>query len=151
MKHTGKFFKLTFVSMLSAVILSACGGSGPTDPRETVIAFFGAMENDDQATLAHLLDLAELMKDTESDYALQTDENRVFNSPVQILEDLTGQGLTKTRWFSMQRIINRSEINGTAATVEVSFIDKESSKGYMTKFGLHTVDGKWKIYTFKAS
>ncbi len=133
------------------MFLSACSGSAPTDPRETVIAFFGAMEKDDQAALAHLLDLAELMKNTESDYALQSDEPRVFNSPMDILEDLTGKGLTKTRWFSMQRIVNRAEISGSSATVEVSFVDKNSSTQYLTKFGLHILNDKWKIYTFKAA
>jgi hypothetical protein len=142
---------LAFIALVAAIFLSGCGGSGPTDPRETVIAFFGAMEKDDKASLAHLLDLAELMKNTENDYALQTDEKRVFTSPVQILEDLTGNGTTKTIWFSMQRIVNRSEINGTQATVEVSFVDQKSSTQYLTKFGLHVVDGKWKIFTFKAN
>jgi len=137
--------------VIATMFLSACSGSAPTDPRETVIAFFGAMEKDDQAALAHLLDLAELMKNTESDYALQSDEPRVFNSPMDILEDLTGKGLTKTRWFSMQRIVNRAEISGSSATVEVSFVDKNSSTQYLTKFGLHILNDKWKIYTFKAA
>ena len=137
--------------LFSVAFLSACGGSGPTDPRETVIAFFGAMEKNDQAALAHLLDLAKLMKNTESDYALQSNEKRVFTSPVEILEDLTGEGLTKRRWFSLQRIVNRSEINGSMATVEVSFVDQNSSTQYLTKFGLHIVNDKWKIYTFKAT
>lgn len=152
MKMHRNFFKLILGLFLTSAIFSACGGgSSPTDPRETVIVFFGAMEKDDQAAIAHLLDLAELMKNTDSDYALQTNENRVFNSPVEILEDLTGNGLTKKRWFSMQRIVNRAEINGTNATVEVSFVDKESSRGYLTKFGLHSVNGQWKIYTFKVN
>ncbi len=109
------------------------------------------MEKDDQPALAHLLDLAELMKNTQTDYALQSDEPRVFTSPVDILKDLTGDGLTKTRWFSLQRIVNRVEINGATATVEVSFVDKNSSTQYLTKFGLHIMNDKWKIYTFKAN
>ncbi len=134
-----------------AMLISGCGSSGPTDPRETVIVFFGAMEKDDQAALAHLLDLATLMKSSENDYALNSDEPRQFTSPVEILEDLTGNGLTKLRWFSMQRIVNRSEINGDMATVEVTFADKNSDKNYLTKFGLHMIEGKWKIYSFKVN
>lgn len=146
----------TFTQILSLVVLSTfvlgCGGAySPTDPRETVIAFFGAMEKNDEAALAHLLDLAELMKNKEKDYALQSDEPRVFTSPLDILKDLTGNGLTKTRWFSMQRIVNRAEINGPNATVEVSFIDQQSSTQYLTKFGLHIVNDRWQIYTFKAN
>lgn len=151
MKYLIEPVRRSVALVIATMFLSACSGSAPTDPRETVIAFFGAMEKDDQAALAHLLDLAELMKNTESDYALQSDEPRVFNSPMDILEDLTGKGLTKTRWFSMQRIVNRAEISGSSATVEVSFVDKNSSTQYLTKFGLHILNDKWKIYTFKAA
>ena len=151
MKHFKNSIKLAAVWLGAAMLCSACGGSAPTDPRETVITFFGAMEKDDQAALAHLLDLAALMKNTENDYALQSDEPRKFISPVEILEDLTGNGLTKLRWFSMQRIVNRAEINGDQATVEVTFADKNSDKNYLTKFGLHIKEGKWKIYSFKVN
>lgn len=150
MKYFFKSLLPGIALLFSLVLFSACSSSGPSDPRGTVIAFFGAMEKDDQAALAHLLDLAEFMKNTQADYALQSDEPRVFTSPVDILKDLTGEGLTKTRWFAMQRIVNRSEINGQSATVEVSFVDKGSSTQFMTKFGLHIVDERWKIYTFKA-
>ncbi len=149
MRHFSNSKILAFVLFCSAILFSGCGSSGPTDPRETVIVFFGAMEKNDQAALAHLLDLATLMKSTQADYALNTDIPRQFTSPVEILEDLTNNGLTKLRWFSMQRIVNRSEINGDMATVEVTFADKNSDKNYLTKFGLHMIEGKWKIYSFK--
>ena len=143
---------LVFLIALSIVLLSvSCGSSGPAGPRDAVIELFGAMEKDDQAALAHLLDLSELMKNSEFDYALKTeDEPRQFTSPIEILEDMTGDGLTKKRWFSLQRIVNQVEMFGETATVEVTFIDKNSSKSYLTKFGVHVVNEKWKIYTFKA-
>lgn len=136
---------------LSISLLSvSCGSSGPAGPRDAVIQFFGAMEKDDQAALAHLLDLSALMSNKEFDYSLNTeDEPRVFSSPIEILEDLTGDGLTKKRWFSLQRIVSQVEIYGETATVEVTFVDKNSSKSYLTKFGVHVVNDKWKIYTFK--
>lgn len=129
------------------------GCSMPTlsDPKGVVISMFGAMEKNDKAALAHLLDLAELMKTYNEDYALQMDSPRVFTSPQQILDDLTHEGLTKTRWFSMQRIINKAKVMGETATVEVTFNDKQKSKAYLTKFGLHKVNGKWKIYSFRTN
>jgi hypothetical protein len=139
-------------SLLTAcclLLLMACSSSNVSDPKSVVISMFGAMEKDDKATLAHLLDLAELMRNYREDYALQTDSPRVLTNPEQILDDLTGEGLTKRRWFSLQRIINKAEVVGETATVEVTFVDKEQSRGYRTKFGLHVVNGKWKIYSFK--
>ena len=131
--------------------LASCAGKGSdsSDPKEVVIAVFGAMEKDDKASLAHLLDLAELMKNTNQDYALTTDQPRTFTNPQQVLDDLTGEGLTKQRWFAMQRIVNKSEVLGETATVEVTFVDKQASKGYRTLFGLHRVNDKWRVYSFK--
>ena len=130
-------------------LIVSCSNSGPPDPKSAVISFFGAMEKDDKAALAHLLDLPELMKTINEDYALQTDSPRVFTNPIDVLEDLTGEGLTKKRWFSLQRIIGATEVTGESATVEVTFVDKDSSRGYLTKFGLHIKNGKWRIYSFK--
>ncbi len=121
------------------------------DPRQVVIAFFGAMEKNDQPALAHLLDLAEIMKDQGKHYALSGAKNDLFSSPQDILDDLTNEGRTKKRWFAMQRIINKSEIMGTSSTVEVTFVDKSKSKGYLTKFGLHKVSEVWKIYSFQTT
>ena len=110
---------------------------------------FGAMERNDKAALAHVLDLGELMKTVNEDYALQTDVPRQFTNPQQILDDLTDDGATKKRWFSLQRIVNKVDVNGDIANVEVTFVDKQQSRGYMTVFGLHKVDGAWKIFSFK--
>jgi len=144
--HTQFWLLLTACCLL---LLMACSSSNVSNPKSVVITMFGAMEKDDKATLAHLLDLAELMRNFSEDYALQTDSPRVLTNPEQILDDLTGEGLTKRRWFSLQRIINKVEVMGETATVEVTFVDKQQSKGYRTKFGLHVVNGKWKIYSFK--
>jgi len=144
-----KNYLLATACFLLLVLSVGCSTDSSSDPREVVISMFGAMEKNDKAALAGILDLPELMKIYNSDYALQTDSIRLFTTPQQILEDLTDDGLTKTRWFSYQRIINKSFIDGESATVEVTFVDKENSIGYRTKFGLHKVNSKWKIYSFK--
>lgn len=127
-----------------------CGESPEEAPKRAVIALFGAMEKDDPAALTYVLDLPELMRNINEDYALQTDSPRVFTSPEDILNDLTGDGHTKQVWFGLQRIIAKTElIDSTTASVDVTFVDKEKSRGYMTRFGLHKVNGKWKVYSFK--
>jgi hypothetical protein len=146
---------LQFWSLLLACCLSlfmACSNSAPKDPKSAVIAMFGAMEKNDKAALAHLLDLAELMRGTNyEDYALQTDTHSVITNPEQILEEMTGDGRVKRRWFALQRIINKVDVMGETAGVEVTFVDKEHAKAYLTRFGLHVVNGKWKIYSFKTT
>ena len=137
--------------LLSAVVVTGCSGekgSSSDDPRQVVISFFGAMQKDDKAALAHMLDLVALMKDDNSDYALSTNNPRTFTSPEDILDDLTGDGKTKTKWFALQRIVNEAKIDGDNALVEVTFVDKGVSKGYRTMFGLHKIQNKWRIYSF---
>lgn len=138
------------LAVLLALLSAGCSNSGGGgNPKDVVIALFGAMERNDQAAIAHLLDLTELMKNTESHYALSGGKPRLITNPQQILDDLTNDGETKRRWFSYQRIINKSQIMGETATVEVTFVDKEASKGYLTKFGLKRINGKWRIYSFQ--
>lgn len=136
-------------SLVAGSFLVGCADDVDADPRRVVMAFFGAMEKNDEARIARLLDLATLMKNVDEDYAVTMDKPRVFTNPRDILLDLTGDGLTKKRWFSYQRIINNAEVMGEHATVEVTFVDKEASRGYMTKFGLHKMNEKWRIYSFK--
>lgn len=143
---TGIATVLLFV--LCAGMLVGCGNDAG-DPKQTVIQMFGAMQRDDRAALTGLLDLPALMMMTDEDYSLQTDAPRMFHSPNEILDDLTGEGATKQRWFSYQRIIGDTNLDDNVATVEVTFVDKENSIGYLTRFGLHIINGKWRIYTFK--
>ncbi len=140
---------LLSISNLLLLILLSCSNSGTRSPKETVIRLFGAMERDEKAAILNLVDISALMEISGEDYALKSDNPRTFHNPEDILNDLTGDGLTKTRWFSLQRIIGKVEIVGDTAFVEVSFIDKEKSKQYYNKFGLHKKDNNWKIYNFR--
>ena len=87
---------LLILAFLMLVQLMGCSGTDTDDPRKTVIALFGAMEKNDQARIAYLINLPELMKTSDHDYALAGGEARVFTDPQQILDDLTGDGQTKT-------------------------------------------------------
>jgi len=140
---------LTVIALAVIGLATSCSGPGMDDPRQVVISLFGAMEKDDKAALTRIRDLPELMRNSQEDYALQVGEARVFTNPEEVLADLTGDGATKKVWFAHQRIVNTARITGETATVEVTFVDKEASKGYRTTFGLHREEGKWRIFSFK--
>lgn len=129
--------------------LWACSSSQNESPKDVVIKFFGAMERNERAALPRYIDLVSIMKIRDEDYSLQNDNPRVFYNPDDILDDLVDSGLTKNRWFSMQRVIGNTDIVGDSAFVEVSFINKTTNTQYYNKFGLHKVDGSWKIFSFK--
>ncbi|MCK5125921.1 MAG: hypothetical protein KAR42_06680 [candidate division Zixibacteria bacterium] len=139
-------------ALLFLFVITSCGESINTtgDPRQAVINFFGAMQDNDTTAVAHYLDFKALMSQTGADYALSTtDEPRSFKTPQEIILDLVDGGLTKGRWFSMQRVVGDAEQNLDSALVEVSFIDKRTDKQYFTKFGLRKINEAWKIYSFK--
>jgi hypothetical protein len=138
---------LTLVS--ATIMLSGCGGQDLSEPREVVISLFGAMEKNDEAALTHLLDLPELMRNSQEDYALQVENARVFTNPEEVLQDLTGDGETKRVWFALQRIVSNARISGETALVDVTFVSKPASRGYRTTFGLHLKHGEWRIYSFR--
>lgn len=138
--------RLLLSVMILAATLIACDETNMDDPRQVVFGLFGAMEKNDEAALAHLLDLPALMRDSQTDYAMQREEARVFTNPEEVLKDLTGDGETKQLWFSLQRVVGTAEIRGESALVEVTFFNPE--KRFYTKFGLHQKNGEWRIYSF---
>ncbi|HDL01963.1 MAG TPA: hypothetical protein ENH23_06995, partial [candidate division Zixibacteria bacterium] len=84
-----------FIIILALILnIVGCSGASYNEPKQVVIAMFGAMEKNDKAALAYILDLPELMKVVNDDYALNSDKPRVFTSPKDILNDLTDDGLT---------------------------------------------------------
>ncbi len=136
------------IPILILVIIVSCGESTES-PKKVVIKLFGAMERDDRAAIKHYLDLPAIMEKGPEDYALKADTARVFHSPADILDDMTGQGKTKSRWFALKRVIGKQTIKEDTAFVEVSFIDEKNSIQYYNKFGLHKKDGRWQIYSFR--
>ncbi|MEE9443906.1 MAG: hypothetical protein V3V99_14675 [candidate division Zixibacteria bacterium] len=136
--------------LIGILALGGCSSKPNTDqdPRKVVIKFFGAMEENDDTALAHYIDFERMMKPQSADYALSGDTARNFKFPTEIIDDLMDGGLTKQRWFSMQRIVNNAEDFGDSATVEVSFINPTTNTQYLTKFGLRKINDIWKIYSF---
>lgn len=144
--------QIAMILLITATgLLGSCGDARDEGPREVVIALFGAMEREDPGTLLRMLDLPELMKQGNKDYALSGDgEPRIWRNPQDLIDDLL-TGETKTRWFSFQRVIGAEEVQpgGEAAFVNVTFMDKSTQRAYLTKFGVHKVEGKWRIFSFQ--
>jgi hypothetical protein len=144
-------YKKLFALVLIGILAYAGCSSKPNDeqdPRKVVINLFGAMAENDSTAITHYIDFERMMKPQSTDYALSGDSARTFTFPTEIVDDLVDGGLTKQRWFSMQRIVNSADNYGDSATVEVSFINPTTSTQYLTKFGLRKINDVWKIYSF---
>jgi len=66
----------------------------------------------------------------------------------RILLELTG-GELKQLWLSKQVVVGRTRQSSDTAATEVSFVDSESGKHFITRFGLVKKGKDWRIYTFK--
>jgi hypothetical protein len=145
------FRSFSGIALLSVLMfLGFSCGETVDSPKEVVVKMFGAMDRDDIAALNDVLDIPALMETGTQDYSLQADTARVFHNPEDLLNDLTGDGKTKQRWFSYQRVMGNTEIKDDTAFVEISFIDKAKSTQYYNKFGLHKdKSGRWMIYSFR--
>ncbi|MFQ5606734.1 MAG: hypothetical protein ACE5GA_02215, partial [Candidatus Zixiibacteriota bacterium] len=141
--------RLLICGGLLLLAMGGCGGVVSDSPKQVVLQLFGAMERNDKGVIAHVLDLPALMAITDSDYALQLDTPRVMRSPTDIIEDLVGQGRTKSVWFSMKRVVNTEEVVGDTAYVEVTFLSEKTGIKYYNKFGLRRFGEQWRIFSFR--
>jgi hypothetical protein len=133
----GLFFPLLFLACAEA----------PAD--RTVYTFFDAMRQGDANRMAEVLDssiylgrsgAAELDTLTPGD-DFEARRNRV-------LLELTGGNL-KRLWMTKQIVVGRTETSGDTAAVEVSFVDTETEKQYLTRFVLLKKSGTWQIVRFR--
>lgn len=128
--------------------LAGCSSPDRNDPREVVLTMIRGMEHSDSIAIVSCLDFASLLKPSTTDYALRMDSVRVFPDSQAMLKDLMAGGLTRERWLQMQRIVGSTTTSGDTALVEVSFISRLTNTQNYNKWGLHKINGKWKIFSF---
>jgi len=107
-----------------------------------------AVEDHNRDKLAHYIDFPALLSNTSGNITLNAEEPQKITNPKALLDEFDEGGKTRERWMAMQRIVGNSEIKGDTAFVEVSFISKETGTHYYNKWGLHKMQGMWKIYSF---
>lgn len=66
----------------------------------------------------------------------------------RILVELAG-GELKALWLSQKVVVGNTEKRDDTALVQVSFVDPETQKHFLTRFGLVKKGKKWLIFNFK--
>ena len=122
--------------------------SGPA-PDQSVYTFFDAMTEGDANQLVQVLD-SSVYTGTSNAPGLDTlfDGASFEARRNRILLELTG-GELKGLWLSKQVIVGGTQRKGDTATVEVSFVEKDSGKHFLTRFGLVKKGKHWLIFSFK--
>ena len=67
----------------------------------------------------------------------------------RLLASLTGEGKIRQRWMKTKVVINKTHFFGDSATVEVSFLDRETGMHFYNRMGLVRRDNRWVIVAFR--
>ncbi len=131
---------------LSFLLLFSCA-EAPAD--RAVYAFFDAMRQGDANLMVAVLDSSVFMGRSGAPELDTLFLGREFEARRnRVLLELTG-GEVKRLWLSKQVIVGRSERRRDTAGVEVSFVDTETGKQFLTRFGLLKKKGTWRIFSFR--
>jgi hypothetical protein len=67
----------------------------------------------------------------------------------QLLSNFLGSGGTRLRWQNKMIVVNKEEIEGDQALVEVTFVDQKTGITEYSKARLYKKDNNWRIYYIK--
>lgn len=141
--------KRLFVLYLFLLLLLANYCSKNPSPRVVVMNFIEAVNIADTASLGLYLDMDRF---TEEKLSELPDSQRaaVFASvKEQLWQNFLGSGGTRLRWQNKMIVVNKEEIEGDQALVEVTFVDQKTGRTEYTKAKLYKKENRWWIYSIK--
>jgi len=135
---------------LALVYVAIFGCSSQPSPKDTVMDFFSAIYSDDTSIVRGSVDLDRAYVSVKNDLheagdSLETD----IDWGERLAASLTGEGRLRTRWLKTKVVINKTEFFGDSATVEVSFLDRETGIHFYNKVALVRRPDRWVIVTFR--
>ncbi len=130
-------------------LLAAACAETPAD--RAVFTFFDAMRQGDANGMAAVLDSSVFLGRSGAPELDTLFLGRDFEARRnRVLLELTG-GSLKGLWLSKQVIVGGTERRGDTAGVEVSFVDPETGKQFLTRFRLVKKEKTWRIFSFKGA
>ncbi len=142
-------FRLLWVFVALALCLLLVGCESRPNPKNTVMDLFTALHGDDTTAVYQSIDSRRAWHSVSSDLKTRDDSLLTDIQWHERLEaSLVGDGRLRTRWMKMQVVIGKTEILADSATVEVSFIDRDTRVQFYSKMGLVFQDGAWIIIAF---
>jgi hypothetical protein len=141
--------KRLFVLCLFLLLLFANYCSKNPSPRVVVMNFIEAVNKADTASLGLYLDLDKFTEEKLSELP-DSQKAAVFTSvKEQLWQNFLGSGATRLRWQNKMIVVNKEEIEGDQALVEVTFVDQKTGITEYTKTKLYQKDDRWWIYSIK--
>ena len=136
---------LFFVLIL--LLVSQCGKS--PSPRVVVMDFIEAVNTADTASLEMYLDLERFTQEKVKELPDSMRAEVFSKVKEQLRENFLGSGGTRLKWQNKMIVVNKEEIEGDSALVEVTFVDQKTGITEYTKARLYKKEGRWWIYHIK--
>ena len=131
------------------IFLFAFYCSKTPSPRVVVMDFIEAVNKADTATIEKYLDLDRF---TQEKLKELPDTERVKVLPgvkEQLWSNFLGSGATRLKWQNKMIVVNKEDIQGDQALVEVTFVDQKTGRTEYTKAKLYKRENRWWIYYIK--
>jgi hypothetical protein len=137
------------ILFLLLILLSAYYCSRTPSPRVVVMDFMEAVNKDDTTTIEKYLDLDKFTQEKLKDLPPEQRAEALPEVREQLRSKLLGSGATRLKWKNKMIVVNKEEIEGDQAMVEVTFVDQKTGLTLYTKTKLYKKDKAWRIYYFK--
>jgi hypothetical protein len=138
--------KKTFLLFLIIIFFFTSHCSKTPSPRVVVMDFIEAVNKADTASIDKYLDLDRFTKEKIKDLS-EAERQEIFPKVKEQLRDnLLGSGGTRLKWQNKMIVVNKENIQGDSALVEVTFVDQKTGISEYTEAKLYKKDKTWWIY-----
>jgi len=141
--------KRIFLFILIPLLFFAYHCSKTPSPRVVVMDFIEAVNKADTASIEKYLDLDRFTQEKLKELP-DTQKVKVFAGvKEQLWSNFLGSGATRLRWQNKMIVVDKEEIEGDSARVDVTFVDQKTGITEYTKARLYKKDNRWWIYFIK--
>ncbi|MGB8658517.1 MAG: hypothetical protein WCE90_12155 [Candidatus Zixiibacteriota bacterium] len=138
---------ILFLLLSLFFVFSHC--SQTPNPRVVVMDFIEAVNKSDTAYIENNLDLERFAREKASQLSEAEQKGIPPNFKENLKGNFLGNGATRLKWQDKLIVVNKENIEGDLAEVEVTFIDQQTGIKEYTKAKLYKRDNKWWIYYIK--
>jgi hypothetical protein len=147
-EHHKRWAAIAFILVLAYMGIVGC--SKTPNPKDTVMDFFTALYSDDTAMVQASIDPERAYVSVENDLHQRGDSALTnIDWGKRLIASLTGDGRLRQRWLKTKIVINKTHFVGDSATVEVSFLDRETGIHFYNRMALVRRPDRWVIVAFR--
>jgi len=134
----------SFLTIVLILFTSQCSKS--PDPRVVVMDFIEAVNKADTVSINKYLDLDKFTQEKIKEFPEAERQEMFPRAKERIKNNFLGSGFTRLKWKDKMIVVNKEDVYGDSAMVEVTFIDQQTGITEYTKAKLYKKNKNWLIY-----